>query len=304
MMLVPMVFRDAGLLTQYLNIGVFRYMMLCSVKSWKNKSSEDAVQVLTLSDFEKMAVKYSELFYFRSLKGGPKDIAYWTSNVFFMLTLLFMFSSVGAWMSGREASTALAAVAVIFELLGLIVWMVFYEPVYRSDKLKRSGIPDSLCQKQDRETVKSIWLKQNLPVSPDKYLEVTKTFYEVQGMLVESRKNRQLGDRFLMGFFSLKPLQSVLSIPVILALLNFALRIPGVHFTAADIDISVLAGNAAKYSLTLFLVAITLVLTTGMLLTMVVGISELISERYRGKCADLTRKRFVRALLERADLAG
>ncbi len=67
--------------------------------------------------------------------------------------------------------------------------MVFYEPVYRSDKLKRSGIPDSLCQKQDRETVKSIWLKKNLPVSPDKYLDVTKTFYEVQGLLVESRKN-------------------------------------------------------------------------------------------------------------------
>ncbi|WP_439895211.1 hypothetical protein ACTACV_08420 [Pseudomonas syringae] len=267
-------------------------------------SSEEVVQILTVSDFEKMAVRYSALFHFRSLKEGPKNIAYWISVVFFALTLLFMFSSIGVSISGGEPSTRLAMIAVLFELLGLVVWVVFYEPVYRPDKLKRSGIPDSLCQKQDRETVKSIWLKKNLPVSPDKYLDVTKTFYEVQGMLVESRKNRQLGDRLLMGFFSFKPLQSVLSIPVILALLNFVLRVPGVEFTTANIDFSELAGNAAKYSLTLFLIAITLVFSIGMLLTMVVGISELIGERYRGKCADLTKKRFVRALLERADLAG
>ena len=146
--------------------------------------------------------------------------------------------------------------------------------------------------------------KKNLSVPPDKYFELIKNLYEVKAMLSESKKNRQLGDRFLSSFFSLKPLQSLLSIPVILAMINLALKIPGVEFTVANIDLSVLMITAAKYSLTLFLISITLILIVGLLLMMSIGVFELVSETYRGKCSDLTKRRFVRALLERADLVG
>lgn len=264
------------------------------------------MQILTVSDFEKVAVRYSTLFYSRSLKDGPKNIAYWISVFFFVLTIFFMFYSLVELALGRDANTGLAMIAVLFEFVGLAVWIVFYEPAYRYDKLKRSGlnISDVLCKKQDREIIKSIWLKKNLSVPPDNYFELAKNFYEVQGMLSESRKNKQLGDRFLSSFFSLKPLQTLLSIPVILAMINFAFKIPGVEFTVSNIDLSVFMITAAKYSLTLFLISLTLVLIVGLLLTMSIGVFELVSETYRGKCSDLTKRRFVRALLERADLVG
>lgn len=264
------------------------------------------VRIFTVSDFERVAVKYSTLFYSRSLKDGPKNIAYWISVLFFVLTMFFMFCSLVDLASGREVSTALAMVAVVFEFIGLVVWIAFYEPEYRRDKLKKAdlNISDVFCKKRDREIVKSIWLKKNLSVSPDKYFELVKNLYEVQGMLSESRKNRQLGDRFLSSFFSLKPFQSLLSIPVILAMINFALKIPGVEFTLSNIDFSVFMITAAKYSLNLFLISITLILIVGLLLMMSIGVFELVNETYRGKCSDLTKRRFVRALLERADLAG
>ena len=264
------------------------------------------MQIFTVSDFEKVAVRYSTLFYSRSLKDGPKNIAYWISVLFFVLTIFSMFCSLVYLALGREANTVLAVVAVIFEFVALVVWIAFYEPTYRYDKFKRSGlnISDVLCQKRNREIVKSIWLKKNLSVPPDKYFELIKNLYEVKAMLSESKKNRQLGDRFLSGFFSLKPLQSLLSIPVILAMINLALKIPGVEFTLANIDLSVLMITAAKYSLTLFLISITLILIVGLLLMMSIGVFELVSENYRGKCSDLTKRRFVRALLERADLVG
>ncbi|PBP71283.1 hypothetical protein CCL15_12270 [Pseudomonas syringae] len=262
------------------------------------------MQIFTISDFEKMAVRYSELFYSRSLRDGPKNIAYWISVFFFVLTLLTMLSSLGALTIGGEANTGLTVVSVLFEVLGLAVWFFFYEPTYRYDKIKKSGlnIPDLLCQKQNREAIKGIWLKKNLSVPPEKYLELTKNLYEIQAMLAESKKSRQIADRFLTGFFSLKPLQSLLSIPVILAIVNFVLKIPGVEFTVANIDFSVFMIAAARYSLALFLISITLVLIIGLLLMVCLGILELLGERYRGKCSDLTKRRFVKALLDRAAL--
>ncbi|WP_259642385.1 hypothetical protein [Pseudomonas savastanoi] len=275
-------------------------------KSVQKNSEGIVVQIFTVSDFERVALKYSTLFYSRSLKDGPKNIAYWISVLFFVLTMFFMFCSLVDLALGRDVSTALAMVAVVFEFVGLVVWIAFYEPEYRRDKLKKAGlnISDVLCKKRDREIVKSIWLKKNLSVSPDKYFELIKNLYEVQGMLSESRKNRQLGDRFFSSFFSLKPFQTLLSIPVVLAMINFALKIPGVEFTVANMDLSAFMMAAAKYSLTLFLILITLILIVGLLLMMSIGVFELVSEIYRGKCSDLTKRRFVRALLERADLVG
>src|SRR5476651_1471942 len=171
------------------------------------------MQAFTVSYFERLTVNYSALFYSRSLTDGPKNFAYWMSMFFFVLTLIIMGGSVGGLAFGRGPNTHLGLISVALEFSGLGVWVVFYEPVYRYEKLKRSGlnVPEGLFHKKDREIVKSIWLKKYLSVSPDKYLELAKKLYEIREMIVESKKNRQLGDRFLSGFFSLKPLQSVLS---------------------------------------------------------------------------------------------
>lgn len=83
------------------------------------------MQILTVSDFEKVAVRYSTLFYSRSLKDGPKSIAYWISVFFFVLTILFMFYSLVELALGRDANTGLALIAVLFEFVGLAVWIAF-----------------------------------------------------------------------------------------------------------------------------------------------------------------------------------
>ena len=61
------------------------------------------MQIFTVSDFEKVAVRYSTLFYSRSLKDGPKNIAYWISVLFFVLTIFSMFCSLVYLALGREA---------------------------------------------------------------------------------------------------------------------------------------------------------------------------------------------------------
>ncbi len=258
---------------------------------------------ITQHQFDDLALRYSHVFHHSFSWRGVRHWQMRVSLYLFVAMLLCYFPYFWAVGRGWQVQGYYLIAVTIFQLMGMFMWLLCWEPVLRGVRVHGAGLLGigGQYRRKDLALYKTRWLARELGVGPDQYMPLIKALREARELTKQSVKLvKPLGDRLLASFFSLKPLVSVSLVPVFFGLLVTVLRSLFFDFGRFTEQVGSQSGDILSWAKSGVIIFVSAVIVVGFCFNAVVAIRSVVLDLCVKRCSIQSRERLVRELLRRA----
>lgn len=266
---------------------------------------EGCVSKITLKKFDSLAIEFSKVFFHRSVKGAWKYRHFKVAIFMFacMLISCALFSFSGFFV--KEGlfdfiSLIFLFMMVFFEIVAIVILEMWYEPIWRSISLRKAGLLGygAIYKQRDLHHYKEKWMARAFSVTADRYIDLVKAVVEAEELRKASKgRMKHLGDRFLSGFFSLKPLGGLSLFSILFVVGSVLLKVAGSNYKMVVENIELFFSEFWMRFAFWGLLVVLGVMCVGILLMVGGGVLQMILERKMGVCSPTSRERLIWQLI-------
>ncbi|WP_143492909.1 MULTISPECIES: hypothetical protein [unclassified Pseudomonas] len=266
---------------------------------------EGCVSNIALKKFDSLAIEFSKVFFHRSVKGAWRYRHFKFAIFMFacMLISCALFSFSGLFIKQGLfdfISLIFLFLMVFFEIVAIVILEKWYEPIWRSISLRKAGLLGygAIYSRRDLHHYKEKWLKRAFSVTPDRYIELVKAVVEAEELRKASKgRMKHLGDRFLSGFFSLKPLGGLSLFSILFVVGSVLLKVAGSNYKMVVENVELIFSEFWVRFAVWGVMFVLGVMCVGILLMVGGGVLQMILERKMGICSPTSRERLIWQLI-------